>query len=202
MRGDDRLLIRLLGLAALMLPALLGTARAQTQNNVEAPFPVAQLRFNLHFGSRAATNAVYCLLGNGYFRAPSSGEQSAIIDAFVAAHPNAQVVPITVTTPSITAAGSKVPMIYVWVEEGNSNLNVNLVREGAYAGSVMLDVVQAFGSRIASMKDEEKPRRLVTDSRYEAFVDRVQAAQDAAKAEKKGVWSDEFQNRINPAERP
>ena len=76
---------------------------------------------------------------------------------------------------------------------------MNLVREGAYAGSVMLDVVQAFGSRIASMKDEEKSRRLVIDSLYEAFVDRVQAAQDAAKAEKKGVWSDEFQNRINPA---
>jgi len=79
---------------------------------------------------------------------------------------------------------------------------VNLVREGAYPGSVMLDVVQVFGSRIATMKDDEKPHRLIADGRYEAFVDRVQAAQDAAKAEKKGIWSDENQNRINGPERP
>jgi len=199
MRENNRLLIKLVCLTALVLPALFGAA--QTQNNIEAPFPVSQLRFNLIFGSRTATKAVYCLLGNGHFRAPSSGEQSAIIEAFVASHPSAEVVPVTVTTPS-TAAGSRVPMIYVWVEDGDLNLNVNLVREGAYPGSVMLDVVQVFGSRIATMKDDEKPHRLIADGRYEAFVDRVQAAQDAAKAEKKGIWSDENQNRINGPERP
>jgi len=201
MRRNDRFLIRVCCFAALTLaPLVLATARAQ--NDAEAAFPASQLQFKSVFASRAATRAVYCLLGNGFFRAPSSGDIDALIAAFLAAHPAAQAVPVTVTAQNIGNAKSGVPMIYIWVEDGDVNLNVNLVREGAYPGNVMLDVVQAFGGRIASMKDEEKPRRLIANDKYQAFIARVAGAQDAAKAEKKGVWSDEFQERINGPERP
>ena len=118
MPGNDRLLIFLLFLSSLFLPSLLFTSLSLSHIFFFSPFPFSHLLFFLHFFSFSSSYAFYCLLVFGYFLASSSGVHSAFIVAFVVAHPYAQVVPIIITTPSITAAGSKVPMIYVWVEEG------------------------------------------------------------------------------------
>ncbi len=165
--------------APLILLLLTGAAHAQET------FPVSQLRFNAIFASRPHGNAVYCLLGNGFFRTPQSGEEDSIIKAFLAAHTNAQVVPVTVTVP----APPPRTMIYAWVEDGEANLNVTLVREGAFPGPVMRDAIDA--GLAAVVKD--KPYRLIADDRYRAFIERVKAAEDAARREHKGVWSEAYQ---------
>lgn len=166
---------------AAILLFLAGAAHAQ-----EA-FPVSELRFKIIFGSRAHDDAIYCLLGNGFFRTPESGEEDSIVKAFVAAHPLAQVVPVTMTVPTPPHK-----MIYVWVEDGEDNLNITLVREGAFPGPVMLDAV---GAGLAALV-KDKPYRLIADDRYEAFIERVKAAEEAAKRERKGVWSEEYQKQF------
>jgi hypothetical protein len=190
--GAKRRFTGALVLIPIVLVALVAAARAQE------PFPASQLHFTAIFGQRGGEKAVYCLLGSGFFRTPRSGEEDALIKAFAADHPGAQAIPVTLTVPSIVATGPRVPMFFVWIEDGDASLNVMLVREGAFPGGVMIDAVQMANSGMPQPKEEDRPRRLIDDGRYQSFLQRVMAAEAAAKAERKGVWSEEYQKQFGP----
>ncbi len=171
-------------------------------------FPLKELKFQKFFAARAGDNAMYCLLGNGFFRTISSGEEDSAIHEWLSNHPNAKAVPV-----SMIGEGSKMPMVYFWAVDGAENLNLSLVKSGIFPGSVMLDAVHfeilSRGTRdranieagaayarklnpnLPKVK-ESSPRRLIQNSDYEAFLQRLREAQDSAQAQKSGIWSDKF----------
>jgi len=174
-------------------------------------FPLSELTFKKFFAQRAGEKATYCLLGNGFFRTISSGEEDAVIPKWLGNHPNAKAVPV-----SIISEGSKMgPIVYIWAVDGEENLNLSLVRNGVFPGSVMLDAVH-FDKLSKGTRDranieagaeyarklnpnlpevkENPPRRLIPDTSYESFLKELTKAQEVAQSQKSGIWSEKFKN--------
>jgi hypothetical protein len=171
-------------------------------------FPLSELKFHKFFGQRAGDKTTYCLLGNGFFRTISSNEEDVLIPDWVSKHPNAKAVPV-----SIVGEGSKMPITYIWAIDGTENLNLSLVKQGVFPGTVMLDAVHfdilskgtrdranieagaAYARKLNPNLPQDKespPRRLIPNATYEAFLKELRSAQDLAQANKSGVWSDKF----------
>lgn len=171
-------------------------------------FPLKELKFQKFFGQRTGDATMYCLLGNGYFRTISSGEEDALISEWLAMHPNAKAVPV-----SLIGDGSKFSIAYIWAVDGAENLNLSLVKRGAFPGSVMLDAVHfealsrgsrdrvsieagaAYAKKLNPGQPEQKeipPRRLIQDVTYEAFLKDLGAAERTAQTQKSGIWADKF----------
>jgi hypothetical protein len=156
--------------------------------NAQAPFPASEITFQEIFGGRKGENTVYCLLGNGYFRSIHSEEVRAIITAWLAEHPKAQALPVS-SRPA-KEFGPSGHWIYVVIEDGEETLNTALVRAGAFPGRVMLDAVYARAARGSTAAEGQ---RLLPEERYEAFLDRVARAQTDAKENRRGIWSDRYE---------
>lgn len=173
-----------------------------------ATFPASDLQFDGIFAQRADdTLTVYCLLGSGFLRAPSSGAEDSLIPSWLLDHPHARVTPVTVMcTPGWGQ------IVFAWVDDGDENLNVALVRTGTCPAGVMLDAVDATASARESPEwkaiergymEEGGPAstaktslcRLVTVAQYEAFILRVASAELKARDEELGIWSPEFPAR-------
>jgi hypothetical protein len=173
-------------------------------------FPIAELKFHKFFATRVGDKTAYCLLGNGFFRTMSSNEENVLIPDWVRNHPNAKAIPI-----SIIGEGSNMSITYIWAVDGNENLNITLVKTGAFPASVMLDAVQfeilskgtpdrahieagaAYARKLnPNLPDtkESPPRRLIQNSSYEAFLKDLAKADDVARAQKSGILSDKFKD--------
>lgn len=171
-------------------------------------FPLNELKFQKFFAQRAGEKITYCLLGNGFFRTISSNEEDVLISAWVRNHPNAKAIPV-----SIVGEGTKMPIAYIWAVDGDENLNLALVNKGVFPGSVMLDAVHfeilskgtqdranieagaAYARKLNPNLPEIKenpPRRLIPNSNYEEFLKKLAKAQDIAREQKSGIWSDKF----------
>lgn len=99
-------------------------------------------------------------------------------------------------------------MVYIWVEDGKQSLNEDLVRQGAFPGGVMFDMVDnrkgldelLKNPQLADTKAQiEKERaeapqdiaeRLMPEADYQARMQRIEAAENLARKEKLGIWSD------------
>ena len=165
-------------------------------------FPVGELKFHKIFGSRLGDKTTYSLLGTGFFRTLSSGEEDSLIKDWVGRHPQAKALPVT-----IIGEGSTRPMVYVWVIDGSENMNLFLVENGAFSGSVMFDAVQFMrarapaegraagtgqGDRTLSVENDGAQRRFVSDASYDAFVEKLEIAEETARKHKAGIWADKF----------
>ena len=171
-------------------------------------FPLSELKFHKFFGQRPGDKTTYCLLGNGFFRTISSNEEDVVIPDWLSKHPNAKAVPV-----SIIGEGSKMPIAYIWAIDGYESLNLSLVKQGVFPGTVMLDAVHfdilskgtrdranieagaAYARKLNPNLPQDKespPRRLISNSAYEAFLKELKSAQDMAQVNKSGVWSDKF----------
>jgi hypothetical protein len=157
-------------------------------------FAFSEIKFQGMIGTRAGEATVYCLLGNGFFRTIRSNDGDTIVAEWRSAHPNARAVPV-----SIMEFMRKTSMVYIWAVDGDDNLNLQLIRNGAFPGSVMLDATQfnqllqqAMGARAATSASETPPRRLVTDARYQAFLKQLLNDETAAAGQMNGIWSDKF----------
>lgn len=175
------------------------------------PIPASDFRFDGIFAPCADDSlTVYCLLGTGFFRTISSGAQDSLISGWLLVHPLATVTPVT----SIDMGSGLGRLVYIWIEDGDNNLNVSLVRSGAFPGGVMTDAVEAAGQagkspEVQAIEDgynsaaqpgqeprravNAPPDRIVSDARYTAFMRRVVSAELAARADRLGIWSEEFQ---------
>lgn len=186
----------------ILLVALCGTALAQDS------FPLNELKFMKFFGQRADDKTTYCLLGNGFFRTISSNEEDTIIRDWIGKHPNARAVPV-----SIIGESSRMPITYIWAVDGSDNLNLQLIKQGAFPASVMLDAVHfdalSKGTRNRAAieagaayarkmnpslpQDEDAPpRRLVPNPMYEVFLKELVDVEISAQTNKAGIWSDKL----------
>jgi hypothetical protein len=161
----------------------------------EPAFEAKQLHFKSGFGSRGGDPIVYCILGTGFFRAPRTDDFDQLVTAWLSSHPDAQVTLVD-TAPAMGRPGSKMgrsSLQYIWIEDGDEKLNVFLVREGAVTGGVMEDLASFFNSlKVTLPAGEELPTRLVTDEKYAAFLNQVAEAEELARQDKRGLWSDKY----------
>ena len=206
-RNDDknvqRIIRSLLPCFALLIVMRAGLCGAQER------FPARELSFERYYGQRKQDPTTYILLGSGFIRPMTTDIQGDFIKEWVAAHPDALAVPICserVTAPGRTPSSS----VYIWIEDKEQSLNVDLIREGIFPGGVMGDLVAAEAQYLEELRDpkraaervrvekdiaatpaEDLPKRLVSDADFSARLKRIEEAEAAARKEKKGVWSDD-----------
>ena len=170
-------------------------------------FPFSELKFQRIFGQRHGDKTTYCLLGTGFFRTISSDEEDMLVRDWMNKHPEAKAVPV-----AIIGEGTRMPIVYIWVVDGDANMNLFLIEKGAFPGSVMRDAVQfeaisreardraAIEAGTARVeKDDNKrapgesaPRRFVQDSAYDEFVKKLDSVEEIAQEHKAGIWADKF----------
>jgi endonuclease YncB( thermonuclease family) len=189
-----------------------------------ASSPVSEMTVVGIYASKPGDTTVYCLLGGSACLVPkNAGTADHFIAQWLRSHPGASVTPVssaTQTMPISTKRGSpaKLREVYIWITDGDDILNVALVREGYYAGKSMIDMVESerrqnerakkiaaenhsagFADMMAKWRDsipeEDRPRRLVSDSDYEDRMTEITNAEHTAQLAKKGIWSGDAHRR-------
>ncbi len=98
-------------------------------------FSPKELTFQDGFGSRKGDRRIYVLTGGGWIRGIRYGDPDQFVTAWIAQHPLATITSV-----------SKMPikadeLVYIWIEDQASSLNVDLVRAGIFPGGAMADMV-------------------------------------------------------------
>ena len=138
------------------------------------PILAASLKWSGHFGGSATEpHTAYCLMGRGFFQMPTSDDLPKLIEAWIHDHPKAVVVPIASIQPYLDKVRES-KLTYVWIVDGEFNLNIELVRQGCFAPETQ------------AVPIGKKPS--VGQKRYEAFVDRLIEAAQYANDHKLGIW--------------
>lgn len=168
---------------------------------------------DLHFldgiiATKASDPRLYVLLGSGFLRPISAGDPKAFISGWLSSHPNAIVTPISRMLITNRISHRQDEIIYIWIEDGASSLNVDLIRAGIFVGDTMFDMVdnekgldellkrspeladaraEIAAERAATPQD--RTARLVPERGYKARMRRIASAEREARAKKRGVWS-------------
>ena len=181
---------------------------AASAYSAEDPFPVRDLTVDGIYATRTGDATQYCLLGADTCRwklPHNPWTQDAAIDGWLATHPNARVTPVSEQNSSVFPQTPAVRRVYIWIEDGTDSLNVALIREGRYAATVMIDMVEAelrtlditdadirqqLEQETGQTPEENRPHRLITNSDYAAKKQLVMQAEQDARRGKRGQWSD------------
>lgn len=166
-------------------------------------------------GSRA-----YILLGSGWLRGISANDPGQFIAHWLVAHPSALIRPVSRMGMTNTRTKLTAELVYIWAEDGENNLNVDLIRAGIFPAGVMADMVDndngltklLNGPELASSKaliekeraerPQDRPRRLISEDLYQKFCERIEAAERQARTDKLGIWSDEMKEERESAGLP
>lgn len=129
-----------------------------------------------HFGGRKEEPYnLYTLMSRGGFRAPTSKDYEDLIKAWLAKHPGADVIVVYTLDGALTQSPDSKSK-WVWVVDGDDNLNIHLVRSGGCEAWTML---LAKGDKAH-----------VTRKEYESFFEKIIEAESLAKKERLGIWSE------------
>jgi endonuclease YncB( thermonuclease family) len=187
-------------------------ALSANASQAQAGFPARDLTITGIYGTRSHDGSVYCLVGAGACLVP---QDYGIADAFIAdwliAHPNAMAIPISTEVKVLPLRAPSRQETFVWIEDGHDSLSLSLVREGFYSAQAMADMVdtekrftdmqdKAFSNderirnslekKRSQVPEENRPRRLISDSEYAERMKQAMAAEQDAKLQKKGLWSE------------
>jgi hypothetical protein len=167
-----------------------------------------QLKFQDILASRQGDHRTYILLGSGWLRTIRSGDSGRFITRWLQEHPSATVQPVSHQFMTNRRWKRTDEMVYIWVEDGKTSLNVDLVRAGIFPGGVMMDMVDNLKGLNEVLKDPkladtraqvEKERaeapqditeRLMSEDDYGRHMQSVEFAEARARQEKLGIWSD------------
>ncbi len=145
-------------------------------------------------------DTIYTLLGRGYFLADRSEEVQGMIAKWVIDHPDARVIPVTSSGPVMVYRPNS-RNIYCWLVDGEENLNELIIRWGGYPGGTMRrpetwDELPEWEKEL--YPEEEKGNGatvLIDEASYLSFVQRINEAEQEARAAGPGIWGDQ---RIRP----
>jgi hypothetical protein len=194
----------------LRIPALLVVATFWVPFGCNAQGEGAAKEFSFQeiFATRKDDGREYIVLGSGWLRTIQSGNPGQFISSWLAAHPAASIKPISRMGMTNTKSKHTDELVYIWVEDGEVSLNVDLVRAGIFPGAVMADMVDNYNGLTEQLKrpelafakaqiekeraeaPQDRPQRLISDDQYQLFAHRIELAEDQARAEKLGIWSD------------
>jgi len=190
--------------------AVVGGARCFAEDTHNAPDAIEakSLKFQNIVASRPGDQRAYLLLGSGFIRGLRFGDADAFLSAWLTAHPTARATPISRMLSTNRRSLKQFEMVYIWVEDGEHNLNQDMVRVGMFPAGNMYDMVDNLAgldrllqdpkladARAQTEKDrsefpQDRTDRLIGDDAYKAEIDRILAAENEARAEKLGIWSD------------
>lgn len=132
---------------------------------------VSDITWKGYFGSDHANPAVaYTLLALDFFQGTTSLSATATINNWVKAHPDAQVVPVMEYERS--PDGTR--LVWVWLVDGQSNLNLELVRSGA--------------CQAATMTAPDGLKLLVPQAQFDAFEAELARLEKLARHDRLGIW--------------
>jgi hypothetical protein len=124
-------------------------------------------------GRKGEPQTAYMLMSQGGFLAPKSSNFKVLVKAWLAKHPNADVV-VVYTLEGDTKSSKKIK--WAWVIDGDENLNVHLVRMGGCSADTMF------------LNKGDKAH--VAKEKYESFTNKVLEAESLARKERRGIWSE------------
>jgi hypothetical protein len=129
-----------------------------------------------HFGGRKEEpHNMYILMARGGFLALTSRDYEDRISAWLAKHPNADVIVVYTLDGALTQFPDSKSK-WAWVVDGDDNLNIHLVRSGGCEAWTML------------LEKGDKAR--VTRKEYGSFVEKITEAESLARKERIGIWSE------------
>jgi hypothetical protein len=177
--------------------------------NAQGEIAAKEFTFQEFFATRKNDTREYILLGGGWLHTIQSGNPSQFIANWLSAHSAATIEPVSRMGITNTNSKRTEEMVYIWAEDGETNLNVDLVRGGIFPAAVMADMVDNYDGLTEELKrpelaaaraqiekerakaPQDRPRRLIPEDRYRQFAHRIEAAEKQARSEKLGIWSDE-----------
>ena len=169
-----------------------------TVSRAHEQFSARELTLTGIYGTSAHDDSVYCLVGAGACLVPrDKGLADVFIANWLTGHPNATVIPISIEAKVLPLRAPSRREIFVWLEDGPDSLSLSLVREGFFSAQAMTDMVAADQRMRAEMEkrrlqvpEENRPRRLISDSDYAEKMKQALVAEQDAKQHKKGIWAD------------
>jgi hypothetical protein len=153
--------------------------------NAQDIFSPKELTFHDGFGSRKGDRRIYVLTGGGWIRGIRFGDPDQFVKAWIGQHPLA-----TITLVSRMPIKSD-ELVYVWIEDPGSSLNVDLVRAGIFPGGAMADMVDndkgltellknpklsdasALIEKERAENPQSRPQRLEPEDEYNRHMDKV-----------------------------
>jgi hypothetical protein len=187
---------------------VLATLCAPFHCNAQDVTAAKEFAFQEIFASRKGDAREYIVLGSGWLRPIQSGNPGQFISSWLAAHPAASIKSVSRMGITNTKSKQTEELVYIWVEDGDVSLNVDLIRAGIFPGAVMGDMVDNYDGLTEQLKKPElafakaqiekeraeapqdRPQRLISEDQYKQFARRIEVAENQARAEKLGIWSD------------
>ena len=176
---------------------LLTFSPCKSQEKQKEELKLSDFKFESIFGSTTSEpKTIYCLLGTGFFRAPSSDNSDSLIENWINLHPNAIVVPVSSFGPTdIEDPESK--MVYCWIIDQKDTLNNYLIRQGCFPGGTMMrpktwNEMEKWEKELYEDSDEKMDIQVLVDKEvYDIFIEQIKTAELFAKKEKLGIWDEE-----------
>jgi hypothetical protein len=196
---------------AFVLAATLSSQRCVAKESPTAEKVVSAT--SLHFlndimASKPNDPRLYVLLGSGFLRPFTVENADGFVPKWIKNHPRAVSTAISRMISTNTITHHQQEIVYIWIEDGDDSLNVDLVRAGIFQGSTMYDMVDNLKGMDKMLKSDPKladtwaqirkerasaPQdrtdRLIPDSNYEARMLRIDNAERYARSKKLGIWS-------------
>jgi hypothetical protein len=167
--------------AALLVTVIMAPRLGRQRSALHA----ALLRWNGPFGaSNRDPHTIYCLMGQGYFRAETSTDFDSLVHHWIKIHPRAVVTTVCRFGPA-SRYDPRSQIAWVWVADDTANLNEYLVSQGGCSWMTM-----QMGSSITPTRTESfwETGLLVSLQSYQKFLIRVAAAEQQAKRQGAGIW--------------
>lgn len=158
--------------------------------------PLNDFKFQSIFGTyKNSKEDSYCLLGTGFFRAPRSKNSDSLISAWMIKHPNATVIPVCATGPTMLDSPNS-RMIYCWVTDEKDTVNNYLIRNGCFPGGTMRrpkTFSEMSSKELKLFKIDKNAHDVIVyidNVTYEKFITQIRTAEEYARKEKLGVWNE------------
>jgi hypothetical protein len=99
--------------------------------------------------TQANDTRLYFLLGSGFLRPPLSyGDSDTFISDWLDAHPAARLTRISHMFSTNRMSKRTDEFVYIWLEDGDHSLNVEMVKVGLFPGALMYDMVDSPRSQL------------------------------------------------------
>ena len=184
----------------LLLPvALIYLLAACNGQSTIANNTVSNFHFKSIFGTKATDSShMYCLLGNGFVRTPSSNNADSMIEDWIKTHQNAQIIPVTASEMEMDEKHHKIKLTYCWITDGKDTINNFLVRNGCFPNQTMIRPLkwEEMSAEEREVYDNDKvgygtTEVFINDESFGKFMEQIQAADQYAYEHYLGIWKDE-----------
>ena len=166
---------------------LAGAAYAKPWRNIEL-IPASRIKWMGLSGTDADDKThLYSINAQGSLfkpypqKPPYPANVQGYVESWILKHPKARVIPVE-AYPFLSAS---VARVYVWIVDGDENLNLHLVEEGFFRGNTQVPML-----RTADL--------LVSAQESWAFRKKLAAAEVAAANARKGIWQQEDRDAWMP----